>query len=140
VVRLFEAYRRTRALAAASLLWVVGCALFALAPLLPSALLIPYLFVTVALYTLANLIAGPIMTALAVARSPAHLQGRYVAVHQFSWGLAAAIAPIMFTLLFALGPAWPWVALAGPALVTGLLMVRLESHLSVPVKHVHDEA
>ena len=138
VVLLFESCRRTRALAAASLLWVVGCALFAIAPLLPHVLLTPYLFGTVALYTLAGLIAGPITAALAVARSPAHLQGRYVAVHQFSWGLATAIAPIMFTLLFALGPAWPWVALAGPALVTGLLMVRLESHLSAQAMHVHD--
>jgi Na+/melibiose symporter-like transporter len=139
VVRLFETWRRTRALAVASLLWIVGCVLFALAPLIPPVLLTPFLFATVALYTLASLIAGPITTALAVARSPAHLQGRYVAVHQFSWGLAAAIAPIMFTLLFALGPAWPWIALAGPVLVTGLLMIRLESHLSTRATQVLED-
>ena len=140
MVRLLESRRRTRSLAAASLVWVVGCALLAIAPLLPRFLLIPYLFGTVALYTVAGLIAGPTSTALAAASSPSHLQGRYIAVHQFSWGVAAAIVPSMFTLLYALGPAWPWVALAGPALVTGLLMVRLESQLSAQAMHVHDTA
>ncbi|GCE29832.1 MFS transporter [Dictyobacter alpinus] len=138
VVRFFEAYRRTRALAVASLLWVIGCILFAIAPLLTHALLIPYIFGTFALYTLAGLIAGPITIALAVARSPLHLQGRYVAVHQFSWAIAAAIAPIMFTFFFAYGPAWPWVVLSGFALVTGVLVDRLESQLTVQAMCRHD--
>jgi MFS family permease len=137
-VRLLESSRRTRSLVVASLIWVVGCVLFALAPLLPRFLLIPYLFGTVALYSVAGLIAGPTSTALATASSPSHLQGRYIAIYQFSWGVAAAIAPSMFTLLYALGPAWPWVTLAGPALVTGLLMIRLESHLPTQAMHVHD--
>src|SRR5215469_2895020 len=125
-VRLFESSRRTRSLVMAGLIWAVGCNLLALAPLLPHVLLISYLFGTVALYTVAGLIAGPLSTALAATRGPSHLQGRYIALHQFSWGVAAAIAPSMFTLLDALGPAYPWVALAGSALVTGLLIVWLE--------------
>jgi MFS family permease len=118
---------------------VVGGVLFAIAPLLPHILLLPYLFGTVALYTVAGLIAGPTSTALAAASSSSHLQGRYIALHQFSWGVAAAIAPSMFTLLYTFGPACPWVALAGTALVTGLLMIRLEPHLSAQATHGHDE-
>lgn len=138
-VQLVESSRRTRSLVIASLIWVMGCVLFALAPLLPHVLLIPYLFGTVALYTVAGLIAGPISTALAAASGPSHLQGRYIALHQFSWGVAAAIAPSMFTLLYALGPAYPWIALAGSALFTGLLMVRLGPHLSAEATQVHDQ-
>jgi len=130
LMRLLESSRRTRSLAIASLLWLIGCFLFALAPLLPGFLLIPYLFGTVAVYTLAGLIANPTSMALAAAIGPAHLQGRYIAIHQFSWGVAAAIAPMMFTLLYALGPARPWMALTLPIIVAGLLMSRLERHLS----------
>ena len=138
-MRLLESSRRARSLVIASLIWAMGCVLFALAPLLPHILLVPYLFGTVALYTVAGLIATPTSTALAAASGPPHLQGRYIALHQFSWGVAAAIAPSMFTLLYTLGPACPWVALAGPALVTGLVMIRLEPHLSAEAAHVHNE-
>jgi MFS family permease len=127
-VRLVASFRRTRSLAMASVLWGVGCVMFALAPLLPHVLLIPYLLGTVALYTVAGLIAGPLSTAMAAASGPSHAQGRYIALHQFSWGVAAAIAPSMFTLLYALGPAYPWIALAGSAFFAGVLMVRLESY------------
>ena len=126
MVRLLESSRRTRSLAIASLVWIIGCAMLAFAPLLPGFILIPYLFGAVAVYTLAGLIAGPTSMALAAASGPAHLQGRYIAIHQFSWGVAAAIAPLMFTLLYALGPAWPWIVLAVPILVAGLLMAWLK--------------
>ena len=139
MVRLLESSGRTRSLVIASLLWGVGCVLFAIAPLLPHIILVPYLFGTVALYTVAGLIAGPTSTALAAASSPSHLQGRYLALHQFSWGVAAAIAPSMFTLLYACGPASPWVVLAGFALFTGLLMIRLKSHLPAEATHARDQ-
>lgn len=60
-----------------------------------------------------------------------------MAVYQFSWGIASAIAPTVFTLLYALGPTWPWVALTGLLLVAGLIMVLLESHLPIHAVRVH---
>ncbi|EFH83427.1 MFS transporter [Ktedonobacter racemifer] len=137
VMRLLEPYRRTRSLALASLLRALGYALLALALLLPHVLLVPYLFGVVALNTLASLITAPTVIALAAASSPAHLQGRYLAIYQFSWGIASALAPTLFTLLYALGPAWPWVALIGPTLIAGFVMVRLELYLPGQAVHVH---
>jgi MFS family permease len=93
--------------------------------------------VTVVVNTLASLIANPTAIALAAASSPAHLQGRYLAVYQFSCGIASALSPLVFTLLYTLGPAWPWFALIGPTLVAGLIMVRLESYLPARAVHVH---
>ncbi|EFH85760.1 MFS transporter [Ktedonobacter racemifer] len=83
VMRLLEPYRRTRSLAVASLLRALGYALLALALFLPRSLLLPYLFVTVVVNTLASLIANPTAIALAAASSPAHLQGRYIDKNKF---------------------------------------------------------
>jgi MFS family permease len=129
IIRFLSSYRRTRSLAVASLIRAVGCASYALALLLPHFLLIPYLFGTTVVNTIAGLITTPTATALAAASSPAHLQGRYMAVYQFSWGIAAAIAPTVFTSLYALGPTWPWLTIAVPLLVAGLVMIQIESHL-----------
>jgi MFS family permease len=137
VIRFLESFRRTRSLAAASLLRAGGYVLYASALLLPRFLLVPYLFGAVAVDTLAGLIITPTATALAAASSPSYLQGRYMAVYQFSWGIASAIAPSMFTLLYTLGPSWPWVALTGLSLAAGLIIILLESHLSVHAVHVH---
>jgi MFS family permease len=136
-IRLLESYRRTRSLAVASLIRAVGCALLASALLLPRFLLVPYLFGIVAVNTLSGLIMSPVTTALAAASSPPHLQGRYMAVYQFSWGIAAAIAPTVFTSLYALGPSWPWIALTGPLLAAGLIMILIESRLPPHAVHVH---
>jgi len=135
-IRLLEPYRRTRSLAVASLIWALGYALLALAGLVPHSLLVPSLFGITAISTLAGMITTPTATALAAASSPTHLQGRYMAVYQFSWGIASAIAPSVFTLLYTLGPRLPWVALTGLSLVAGLIIVLLESHLSVHAVHV----
>lgn len=135
-VRLLESFRRTRSLLVACLLWIVGCLLFALAPLIPSVLLIPSLFGAVAIYTLAGMIAGSMSAALAAASSPVHTLGRYMALFEFAWGIAGAIAPAMFAWLNAASPSRTWIALMGPVLAVGPLLLWLEAHLSVPALSV----
>lgn len=129
-VRLLESFRRTRSLLVACLLWIMGCMLFALAPLIPSVLLIPSLFGAVAIFTFAGMIAGTVSAALAAASSPTHLLGRYMALFELAWGIAAAIAPAMFAWLYASGPSHPWIVLMGPLLLVGPLLLWLEAHLS----------
>jgi MFS family permease len=99
-------------------------------------LALPAIGATLTVATLAGLIITPTVTALAAASSPSYLQGRYMALYQFSWGIASAMAPSMFTLLYTLGPPWPWVALTGLSLAAGLIIILLESHLSVHAVHV----
>ncbi|GHO51720.1 MFS transporter [Ktedonobacter robiniae] len=135
-VRFLESFRRTRSLLVACLLWIAGCMLFALAPLIPSILLIPYLFGTVAIYTFAGMIAGTISAALAAASSPAHTLGRYMALFELAWGIAGAIAPAMFAWLNVAGPSRTWIALIGPMLIVGPLLLWLEAHLSVRALYV----
>jgi MFS family permease len=137
IIRLLEPYRRTRSLAAASLIGALGYALWALVGFVPHALLVPSLFGITAISTLAGMITTPTATALAAASSPPHLQGRYMAIYQFSWGIASAITPSLFTLLYTLGPRLPWAALTGLLLIAGFIIVLLESHLSRDAVRVH---
>lgn len=129
VVRLMEGRRRTRAIIAAGLIWTISCGLFVLAMAVPRALLVPYLLGVVAVYTLGALLHTPISTALAASAGPAHLQGRYVAAYEFSWGLAAALAPGLFALLYARQPALPWIVVGILVLGAALLVYRVESRL-----------
>lgn len=129
VVRVLEPYRRTRALVVAGLLWAGWCLLSAVAGVVPPALVIFYLVAVTGLYTLGELIHGPTSTALAAAASPDALRGRYMAAFQLSWSIASVLAPSLFTLLFSVHPALPWVVVAGLALAASGLMYRLEPHL-----------
>ncbi len=130
MVRLLESFRRTRSLLVACLLWLAGCMLFALAPLIPNVLLIPYLFGAVAIYTFAGMIAGTMSAALAAASSPAHMLGRYMALFELAWGIAGAIAPAMFAWLYTASPSRVWIVLMGPVLIVGPFLLWLETHLS----------
>ena len=139
-VRLLAPFRRTRSLLIACLLWIVGCMLFALARLIPSVLLIPYLFGAVAIYTFAGMIAGTVSVALAAASSAAHTLGRYMALFELAWGIAGAIAPAMFAWLYAAGPSRTWIVLMGPVLIVGPLLLWLETHLPAHALYVrHSE-
>ncbi len=126
VVRLMEPYRRTRALVLCGLLWAAWCALLALALLVPKLLLLPALFAATCAFALAELIHDPTSNALAAEAAPDALRGRYIAVFQLSWRIAAILAPGTFTLLFAIHPVVPWLVVAGLILAASLLIMRIE--------------
>jgi MFS family permease len=126
VVRQLEPYRRTRAIGAAALGWCISCSLFILAPVIPHVLLIPYLFLVVTIYTLASMFYGPTASALIADLAPTALRGRYLATYEFSWGIASALTPASFTLLYAVTPALPWIMLIMLVSVSGMSMLWLE--------------
>jgi MFS family permease len=123
-VRLLETHRRTRSLVGAGALWAGWCLLMALALSVPPALLVPYLVVATVVFTVAELIHGPTSNALAASASPDAVRGPYLAAFQFSWALANVFAPVIFTLLFGVGPALPWL-LVGALALAGASGIRL---------------
>lgn len=129
VVRFLEPHRRTRVLAMAALVWCLSCSLFVLALIIPHLLLVPYLLLVVALFTLASLIYTPTASALVADFGPRALRGRYLATYEFCWGVANALTPVLFTVLYALTPALPWMVLAGMIAASGMLMLWLERRL-----------
>jgi MFS family permease len=126
VVRLMEPYRRTRVIGAAAMVWCVSCSLFALALITPRPLLIPYLFLVVALHTLASLLYSPTTSALVADLGPTALRGRYLATYEFSWGIASALAPALFSILYVLTPALPWIFMVILVSVSGMSILWLE--------------
>jgi len=129
VVHLLEPYRRTRTLVGAGLVWTVANGLFALAVAVPRAVLVPYLFAAVVLYTGGVVLYAPTLTALAAACAPERLRGRYLAAYEFSWGVSAALAPALFTLLYARSPALPWLVVGVLVLLAVVLVAWLEPRL-----------
>lgn len=128
-VRLLEPYRRTRILMIAGLIWCGSSGLLILALWTPQFLLIPFLIAIVCVYTVAELMHAPTANALVAQAGPVALRGRYIAAYQLSWGIGIALTPALFTLLFSLGPALPWIVLAGLTLISALVIRWLERWL-----------
>lgn len=126
VVRFLEPHRRTRAMGAAALVWCLSCSLFVLALIIPRFLLAPYLLLVVALHTLASLLYTPTASALVADLGPTPQRGRYLATYEFSWGVANALTPVLFTVLYAVTPALPWMVLAVMVATSGMIILWLE--------------
>ncbi|HZR48853.1 MAG TPA: MFS transporter [Streptosporangiaceae bacterium] len=123
---LFASRRPVRVLQLSAAVWGSSFLLMGLLAALPASLAVPGVFVAIAVYTIAELIQGPVFNGLVVAAAPEHLRGRYMAVYQLSWALAQAAAPGLFGWLFTVNHALPWIALAiGCACCVLILATRL---------------
>ncbi|ONI87988.1 hypothetical protein ALI22I_19765 [Saccharothrix sp. ALI-22-I] len=100
-----------RVIAAAAVLNAVGFAVFGFVGILPGWLVIPGMVVAILIYTLAELVQSPAVSALSVSLSPPARRGRHLAVFQLSWNVGGAVAPVVFTTLLSYGSGWPWVLL-----------------------------
>ncbi|MEW2551154.1 MFS transporter [Streptomyces zhihengii] len=64
---------------------------------------------TVAVWTIAEIINAPTQTGLVVRFSPVHARGRYQGMYSLSWSAAALVAPLMSGFVIdAWGTAWLW--------------------------------
>lgn len=113
ITRMVSRYHRPTVLKAAAgcfaasfvLLWALSSA--------PSRLLVPGLVVAIAIFTLAEMLEGPLINALVVDLAPTSASGRYLAAYQLSWSLGAVAAPGLLTWLLTLNTALPWITLLG---------------------------
>lgn len=62
-------------------------------------------------YTLGELVGGPVTSATAAEAAPDHLRGRYLSLGQLSWGVSGAVAPVLFAWLLAQGSAPLWLVM-----------------------------
>lgn len=113
ITRMVSRYHRPTVLKASAgcfaasfvLLWALSGA--------PSWLLVPGLVVAIAIFTLAEMLQGPLINALVVDLAPTSASGRYLAAYQLSWSLGAVAAPGLLTWLLTLDTALPWITLLG---------------------------
>ena len=90
----------------------------------------------VAVYTLGEMLGGPVLAALAAEAAPDHLRGRYLAWNQMAWTVTGAAAPVTFAALLSQGAAVTWLgltALAGVGALLTLWLGRVLPHASEPI-------
>jgi MFS family permease len=126
VTRWLEPFRRTRAVAAASLLDAAAFGLFALLYVAPGALVVAGLVLAMAVFTIGEEAGFPAMDSLSVSMAPARIRGRYLAVFQLSWTLGEIAAPGVLTLLLATQAVAPMLFLLALSLLALPLLALLE--------------
>jgi MFS family permease len=59
-------------------------------------------------YTLGEMTAGPVVSALSAEAAPAEMRGRYMAATQLAWSLSGAVGPVLYSTLLDRGslPVW----------------------------------
>jgi MFS family permease len=80
-------------------------------------------------YTLGELIAGPVLATIAAESPPAALRGRYLATYQLSWNVATGVAPLLYAWLLDLGSTPAWLSMATIALLGALATVPMGRRL-----------
>lgn len=121
---------RARALARSGGLWALWCVMSAVAVLLLTWALVPFLAVVVVCYTAGEMLSGPASNALAADAAPEGSRGTYLAAFQYSFAVANIVAPSLFGLLFSQNRLLPWLAVGLLASLGTVLMLRLEHRLS----------
>jgi MFS family permease len=129
VVRWLKGRRRVRIMMFSGVLWAAWAACMALAAGAPAILVVPFLFVLTAGYTIAEMTHGPTSNGLASGASPVGARGRYIGAFQYSWAFANALAPAMFTQLFSVAAVAPWIAIAVLCVLAIVAVRALERHL-----------
>ena len=124
-------YRRTSVMMFAGGLWVLSCVLLALAVMLPASFMVPYLLLATLVFTLSQLFYIPASRALAASMAPTTGRGRYIAMFELSYGVAAAAAPALFGLMYEATPAAPWLLMAGVAGAATLMLARMQVRVSL---------
>jgi hypothetical protein len=109
---------RLHVLALSVLLYAATGISFALAGLPSVAVGIGLLFLAAALLGLAGAVYAPTADALPLVLAPPGMAGRYTAMHQFSWGVASVVSPILVSSSASISPYAVWIALAALAFVT----------------------
>jgi len=102
----------------AGVLWALWACLTAGPLWLPRGLWVPCLAVAVLCCSAAQLVHSPVADALSADAAPADLHGRYMAVIQYSFAIGTVVAPLLFSVLFEVSSAAPWLVLAALALLT----------------------
>ena len=81
-------------------------------------------------YTLGELVAGPVLTTLAAESPPPALRGRYVATYQLSWNVATGSRAAALRVAARAGSGPAWLGLTGIALLGGLATVPMRCRLA----------
>ena len=123
VVRAMTGSTRRLVLHAAVAFTVVSYVMLYAAHALSVATGIVVVLVAAFVYTLGEMTAGPVVSALSAETPPPDQRGRYMASTQLAWGAAGALSPLLYAALLDRGALAAW---GGPLLICGLWAVLVE--------------
>jgi len=123
VVRAMTGSTRRLVLHAAVAFTVVSYVMLYAAHALSVATGIVVVLVAAFVYTLGEMTAGPVVSALSAETPPPDQRGRYMAATQLAWGAAGALSPLLYAALLDRGALAAW---GGPLLICGLWAVLVE--------------
>jgi MFS family permease len=112
VVAILEGRSRPRLLAISGGLSAASALVFLGADPLPAAGALTLVAIGVILFSAAELIQSPVMSALSSEAAPDALRGRYIALFQVSWTISGAAGTAVLTGLLSVGPPAAWGFLA----------------------------
>lgn len=124
-VRWMSGRVRGRMMALSNLLFVAGYAVFVFAGALPTWFAVAAMLLGAGVYTLGELVGGPVLQATAAEAAPDHLRGRYLGLGQLSWGVTGAVAPVTFAWLLTHGTYTLWWVMGALALAGAAYVARL---------------
>lgn len=140
VVRGLTGHRRWRVLVLTNLVFAASFVVL-LGASAPSVVLATVVLLAGSIvYTVGELLGGPVLGALGAEAAPDHLRGRYLSLMQLAWTISGAIAPVAFAWLLDRGTAPIWLALAGLSLVGALLAAQLGRVMPLAAERVTNKA
>jgi len=88
--------------------WAVSFGLLWAASMLPRGARVGVLAAAITIFTLAEILQGPVINALVTELAPAASPGRHLSIFQLSWSVGQVIAPAVLLGLLSAGPVWLW--------------------------------
>ena len=140
VVRRLTGIRRIRVVVGAAFCAAVAFALLLGADWLPETSALLVVFGAGVVYTLAELMAGPVLAALAGEAPPPGMRGRYMSVVQLAWNGAGAVSPLLYTSLLAAGALAMWGGALALCLLWAVAALALGVTMPLARRAVAEEA
>lgn len=131
---------RYRLAVLSNLAFALGYVLFAGLDVLSIGMASVVIIAVTAVYTIGELVGGPVLTTIAVDSRPDTVRGRYVAAYQLSWMGANIVAPAAYTWLLSRSSTALWVALIGMSAVGAAINIGMRSRLSLAAANVTNAA
>jgi MFS family permease len=105
------------ALRGAAATWAAAFGLLWAAAILPHGARASMLAAAITLFTLAEILQGPVINTLVVELAPAASPGPHLSIYQLSWSVGQTIAPAVLLGLLSAGPGWLWATTIGLCLI-----------------------
>lgn len=133
-LKLVAGWRRTRIYVLCASVWVLGAIVFATGEIVPGVLLIPYLFVAMALASGGEVFHYPLNGSVPTAFAPEELRGRYLALFSLVWSVAGIFSPSLVSVLLSIDGGLLWVGITIAAAISALIALVSERRIDPDVQ------